>query len=74
MDIKTKADIGDTAYFLANNKVITTVIKDIAIEVTEQTTEFGTMLNLTVYYNTNTSNKVHEKDIFLTKQDLLDSL
>lgn len=72
MDIKTKANIGDTTYFLADNKVVTAVVKHINIEVTEQTTQFGPRLNVIIYYNT--SNKVYEKDIFITKQELLDSL
>lgn len=74
MDIKTKANIGDTTYFLADNKVVTAVVKHIAIEVTEQTTQFGPKENTTIYYKTNTDNIIYEKDIFLTKQDLLDSL
>lgn len=74
MDIKTKADIGDITYFLADNKVVTAVVRHINIEVTEQSSQFGSTTNIVILYSTDTSNKVYEKDIFLTKQDLLDSL
>ena len=74
MDIKTKADIGDYVYFLANNKIITTIVRCIRIEVAEQTSQFGPRENIAIYYDTNKSNKVHEKDIFITKQELLDIL
>lgn len=74
MNITTKADIGDYVYFLANNKIITTIVRCIRIEVAEQTSQFGPRENIAIYYDTNKSNKIHEKDIFLTKQELLDSL
>lgn len=74
MNITTKADIGDYVYFLANNKIITTIVRCIRIEVVEQTSQFGPGENIAIYYDTNKSNKIYEKDIFLTKQELLDSL
>ena len=74
MEIKTKANIGDTTYFLADNKVVTAIVKYLNIEVAEQTTQFGPKEDTTIYYNTDIGNRVYEKDIFLTKQDLLDSL
>jgi hypothetical protein len=72
MNITTKANVGDTTYFLADNK--TALIKYINIEVAEKTSQFGTMPDVTIYYTTSPSNKVYEKDIFITKQELLDSL
>ena len=74
MNITTKADIGDYVYFLANNKIITTIVRCIRIEVAEQTSQFESEENIAIYYDTNKSNKIHETNIFLTKQELLDSL
>ena len=74
MNITTKADIGDYVYFLVNNKIITTIVRCIRIEVAEQTSQFGSEENIAIYYDTNKSNKIHETNIFLTKQELLDSL
>ena len=74
MNITTKANVGDTTYFLADNKIVTALIKYINIEVAEKTSQFGTMPDVTIYYITSPSNKVYETNIFLTKQELLDSL
>ena len=74
MDIKTKANVGDTTYFLADNKIVTALIKYINIEVAEKTSQFKNIPDVTIYYITSHSNKIHETNIFLTKQELLDSL
>ena len=74
MDITTKADIGDTLYFLSQNKVVTSTIQYINIDIEEGSTQFGAKLSTNIWYVVSTGQNFHESVIFLTKQELLDSL
>ena len=74
MDIITKADIEDEIFFLADNKVKTSIIRHIKIEVTKEDTQFGTKDKVVTLYSTSDGCKLYEHDVFLTKQELLDNL
>lgn len=73
MTINTKANIGDTVYFLYQNKVETAVVRHIKINVAEEQTQFIVGEKVFIDYSINGFSKA-EEDIFLTKQELLDSL
>lgn len=74
MDIKTKANIDDIIYFMSENKVTTSVVRYIKIEVKDTQTEFGPRQMTDITYHTSHGHKIQEEETFLTKQALLESL
>ena len=74
MEITTKANIGDEIFFLADNKVKISTIRHIKIEVTDIITNFGTEDHIVILYHTSDKSIIYEHNVFLTKQELLDSL
>ena len=73
MKIETKLDIGDVGYFLTQNKICESTIIEIQIIINNGR-------NSTIYEIENNPmgsqymKRIHEGDIFATKQDLLNSL
>jgi len=79
MQIETKFDIGDTVFFIEENKVQQATIKRISINVNESNSQFGYGYkpDARIRYSTDSSNLSkykNEEQLFKTKQDLLDSL
>jgi len=84
MDIKTKFNIGDTIWFLHDNKVIETIIRKARIEISNKApnAEHGEVsIVLEVIYLCNREDakatinvKVEEQFAFKSKSDLLKSL
>ena len=74
MQITTAANIGDEIFFLADNKVKTSIIRHIKIEIIEEYSQFGTKNKVLILYYTSDENTIYEHNAFLTKQELLDSL
>lgn len=74
MNIDTIANIGDTIYLMAENKVTTGVVKYIKIEITKEQSLYALKDVLYIQYRTSDGAILYNKDIFLTKQELLDSL
>lgn len=74
MTIETKANIGDEIYFMENNKVTMSTVKYIKIEIREQPTQFGSKTIINKTYQVANTASLDESQIFLTKQELLDSL
>ena len=69
MIIETKFSVGDLIYYMEDNKVWCDTIGYI----TTHTNENGSSINYAVWRNANW-NVYKEKDVFATKEDLLNSL
>ena len=74
MDISTKANIGDTVFFMSGNKVTTGQVKYIRIEIREVPIPLGFKNQVTIVNHISNNYRILEQDVFLTKQELLDSL
>lgn len=74
MNINTKASIGDTIFFMVNNRVTFEEVKHIKIDICKKQHLYEEKTNITIIYSTNNDSKIHEKEVFLSKQELLDSL
>lgn len=77
MKIETKYNIGDTLYFLENNKVVTHEVLGVQITI-DSYDNITTVCNYKQYPITamgaNPPIPVNEKYAFLTKEELLESL
>lgn len=73
MELKTKLDIGNEAFFISNSKIVSSTIKKIKIEAEAESIE------ITYLCNKNDDPpqlwvKVDEKNAFKSKKLLIDSL
>lgn len=71
MEIKTKADIGDEIFFMSNNTVNTVEVEGIIISVKNISQMYYKKTKIIYIIGTL---ELDENQVFLTKQDLLDSL
>ena len=76
MDIKTKYDIGQSVFYMDNNQVKESVINNIFAEVRYR---IGYKRNFIIdmsvsYYLVNSNRLYKERELFLTKEELLKSL
>ena len=76
MDIKTKYDIGQSVFYMNNNQVNESVINQILVEVRRR---IGYKSNFIIeesvfYYLVNSNRLYKERELFLTKEELLKSL
>lgn len=74
MNIDTKASIRDTIFFMADNKVTSERVRNIAIEICNKQHLYEEKTSIAILYYTENDREIHEKDIFLSKQELLASL
>ena len=72
MDIKTKYDLGQSVFFMKDNKVETSAIKQISIDVWYN--KFNEIRIKERYYLFSGDQFYGEEDLFLTKEELLKSL
>jgi len=73
MEIKTKLDVDQNAYFMQDNKIQTKAIKHIQINVSLDAF-LNTEVNVKYTVNENSITMLYESEVFATKQDLLNSL
>ena len=76
MDIKTKYDLGQSVFYMNNNQVNESVINQILVEVRRR---IGYKSNFIIemsvsYYLVNSNRLYEERELFLTKEELLKSL
>ncbi len=72
MDIKTKYDLGQSVFFMKDNKVETSAIKQISIDVWYNKDE---EIRMRIHYYLFSADQFYEEDnLFLTKEELLKSL
>ena len=71
MDIKTKYDIGQSVFYMDNNKVKTDKIDRIHIEVRYDPNEIKVRMSYTLFP---TTKSYIDEELFLTKEELLKSL
>ena len=76
MDIKTKYDLGQSVFYMNNNQVNESVINQIFVEVRHR---IGYKRNFIIdmsvsYYLVNSNRLYEERELFLTKEELLKSL
>ena len=76
MEIKTKYDIGQSVFYMNNNQVNESVINQIFVEVRHR---IGYKRNFIIdmsvsYYLVNSNRLYKERELFLTKEELLKSL
>lgn len=74
MKIETKANIGDEIFFMHENKVTSSTVIDILINVIEQKNLYSYTTVTKIIYTTKQLPKILEECAFLSKQELLDSL
>jgi hypothetical protein len=75
MQIETKLNIGDTAFFLNENKVCIETVVSIKVTInTYSVNTYSERLSINTIYTTNTSKSINEDKVFSTKQELLESL
>lgn len=74
MNITTKANIGDTIFFMECNKVTSEEVKHIKIEISNKQHLYTEKTSISTLYYTNNESQIYEKDVFLSKQNLLDNL
>lgn len=81
MEIKTKLDVDDDCFYVADNKVIEDVVKGVKVDVwspnvTLISMGFNTLNNIEtdITYVVGKNSDVDEDDIFSTKEQLLLSL
>lgn len=72
MTIQTKLSVGDTAYFLENNKVEDRMVEEINTATEEQ--GIGKRVVTSITYLLTGGIRRHESSVFPTKADLLASL
>ena len=72
MDIKTKYDLGQSVFFMKDNKVETSAIKQISIDVWYN--GYKEIRMRIQYYLFSADQFYGEEDLFLTKEELLKSL
>ena len=75
MEIKTKYDIGQSVFYMNNNQVNESVINQIFVEVRHR---IGYKRNFIIdmsvsYYLVNSNRLYKERELFLTKEELLKS-
>lgn len=73
MKIEIKANIGDEIFFMYQNKVTSSTVTKIAINVKEQKS-FCSFTTITVVYTTNSLLQIFEECAFLSKKELLEIL
>ena len=72
MDIKTKYDLGQSVFFMKDNKVATSAIKQISIDVWYNKYK---EISMRIQYYLFFADQFYEEDnLFLTKEELLKSL
>lgn len=72
MDIKTKYDIGQRVFFMKDDKVETSAIKQISIAVWYNKYK---EIRMSIHYYLFSADQFYEEDnLFLTKEELLKSL
>ena len=72
MDIKTKYDLGQSVFFMKDNKVETSAIKQISIDVWYNKDK---EIRMRIHYYLFSADQFYEEDnLFLTKEELLKSL
>ena len=76
MDIKTKYDLRQSVFYMDNNQVKESVINQIFVEVRHR---IGYKRNFIIdvsvsYYIVNSNRLYEERELFLTKEELLKSL
>ena len=72
MDIKTKYDLGQSVFFMKDNKVKTSAIKQISIDVWYNKYK---EISMRIQYYLFFADQFYEEDnLFLTKEELLKSL
>lgn len=72
MDIKTKYDLGQSVFFMKDNKVETSAIKQISIDVWYNKYK---EIRMRIHYYLFSADQFYEEDnLFLTKEELLKSL
>ena len=74
MKIETKANIGDEIFFMHENKVTSSTVIDISINIIGQKNLYKYTTITTIVYNTKRLLKILEENAFLSKQELLESL
>ena len=74
MKIEIKANIGDEIFFMHENKVTSSTVIDILINVIEQKDLYSYTTVTKIIYTTKLLPKILEEDAFLSKQELLESL
>ena len=72
MDIKPKYDLGQSVFFMKDNKVETSTIRQISIDVWYN--RDNNIKERISYCLFSTDHFYEEKDLFLTKEELLKSL
>ena len=72
MDIKTKYDLGQSVFFMKDNKVATSSIKQISIDVWYNK---NNEIRMRIHYYLFSVDQFYEEDnLFLTKEELIESL
>ena len=72
MDIKTKYDLGQSVFFMKDNKVATSAIKQISIDVWYNK---NNEIRMRIHYYLFSVDQFYEEDnLFLTKEELIESL
>ena len=72
MDIKTKYGLGQSVFFMKDNKVETSAIKQISIDVWYNKYK---EIRMSIHYYLFSADQFYEEDnLFLTKEELLKSL
>ena len=76
MDIKTKYDLGQSVFYMNNNQVNESVINQIFVEVRHRIGYKRIfIIDMSVsYYLVNSNRLYKERELFLTKEELLKSL
>ena len=76
MDIKTKYDLRQSVFYMDNNQVKESVINQIFVEVRHRIGYKRTfIIDVSVsYYIVNSNRLYEERELFLTKEELLKSL
>ena len=76
MLIDTKADLGDEIFYMSNNKVKSSTVKYIGIDIvqTKAPWTYENVAQIKIEYQTESTDKVPESLAFLTKENLLNSL
>ena len=76
MDIKTKYDLGQSVFYMNNNQVNESVINQIFVEVRHRIGyKRNFIIDMSVSYFLVNSNLLYkERELFLTKEELLKSL
>lgn len=75
MELKTKYNIGDAVFFMHNNKVNNSYVKNIEVKVNPDSNGLYPEPHVSVEYHVTINNaRYYECELFSTKEELINSL